>query len=119
VNVRPSIACLPLFFLLFCFFGASCGKPADVETETTLTADERYIVLLYMKITETSSNLQDNPEEEHKKWEAVRESYDTDRVRAALDELSRNPERWIPVYERISELMKRRLDRERELERNS
>ena len=119
MNVRPYIACLPLFLLLVSAVCASCGGPAGKDTDATLTADERYIVLLYMKITETRANLQDNPEEDGKQWEALREEFDSERVQAAIDRLSEDPERWIAVYERIAELTKRRLDRERELRSGS
>jgi hypothetical protein len=74
----------------------------------TLTPDERYIVNLYMKITETEEYLQDNPGEREKKWDELRAEIDSTRVTAILTELERDPERWLPIYNRINELLKRR-----------
>lgn len=78
------------------------------KKDKTLTADERYIVELYMKITEVKENLQDNPEERDKKYEELRQEIDTERVRKILLELEKDPERWLTVYTRINELLMRR-----------
>jgi hypothetical protein len=89
---------------------ASCQNldPIKDKKGRTLTQDERYIVELYMKINEIEENLQDNPEEREKKLGELRAEFDTERVRSILLELRNDPERWITVYSRINELLKRR-----------
>ena len=116
MNARAYPACLPLLILAFAAVVVSCHGPAEEDASPTLTEDERYIVLLYMKITEIEMNLQDNPEEQGKKWDELRTEFDPARIRAALDGLEKDPARWVAVYERISELTQRRRDRRREIE---
>jgi hypothetical protein len=91
----------------------SCERPSPVDKlkRRTLTEDERYIVKLYMKITEIEENLQDNPELREKKWDELRREFDPERIRRILRELERDPERWLAVYGRISELLDRRGER--------
>lgn len=87
-----------------------CGQPDTVDSEKTgtLTSDERYIVDLYMKINELERNLQDNPADSTKKWDDLKESIDRERVARILEELEKDPERWLPIYNRIEELTERR-----------
>jgi hypothetical protein len=89
---------------------ASCHNPDPIKDKKgrTLTPDERYIVELYMKISEIEENLQDNPEEREKKLRDLGTEFDTERVRSILLELRNDPERWLTVYSRINELLKRR-----------
>ncbi len=88
---------------------AGCGQPDSVSTEKgkTLTPDERYLVELYMKINNLEINLQDNPADSAKKWDELRGTVDRERVQRTLEELKKDPERWITVYGRINELYSR------------
>jgi hypothetical protein len=90
------------------FSACRSSNPAGDVGSKTLTTDERYIVELYMRIIETEKNLQDNPEEMEKKWSEIRQEYDEERVLRIYRELEKNPERWLVVYSRIIELLKRR-----------
>ena len=103
------ITCLSMLLLAVAAL-QSCERPSPVaqETKRTLTEDERYIVKLYMKITEIEENLQDNPESREKKWDEIGAEFDIDRVRRILTELEKDPKRWLAIYGRISELLKRR-----------
>jgi hypothetical protein len=110
--VRPAgslTICLCLLLLAIQML-QSCERPSPVDKakKRTLTEDERYIVKLYMKITEIEENLQDNPELREKKWDELRREFDPERVRRILQELEREPERWLAVYGRIGELLDRR-----------
>lgn len=106
----PSTARLALLVILAAaFLASSCQRSDTVQKERarTLSADERYIVELYIKITELEKNLQDNPDlVEEKKAELLRGT-DLDRVRKTLELLEREPERWLGIYQRINELVKR------------
>jgi hypothetical protein len=96
--------------LLWCMgILSSCEPPGQVESEKsrTLTPDERYIVELYVKINEIEENLQDNPEETEKKWAELRAEIDVERVERILTELEEDPQRWLAIYARINERIKR------------
>jgi hypothetical protein len=82
--------------------------PVEQEKNRILTPDERYLIELYMKITEIEDNLQDNPEALEEKREQLRKEIDLDRLRQVLLELERDPGRWLAVYNRIHELQNRR-----------
>lgn len=109
---NPRIFLTRHFLILFLLTAlpTACERPGSVHEEKgrTLTADERYIVMLYMKITEIEENLQDNPEERDKKWNDIRREFDPERVQRILKELEKNPKRWLAIYGRINELSKRR-----------
>ena len=81
--------------------------PVEQQKNRPLSTDERYLVNLYMKITEIEENLQDNPEALEEKWAELREEIDLDRIRRGLLELEQDPERWLAVYNRIFELQQR------------
>ena len=104
--------CLCLLLLAIAIL-QSCERPSPVDKvkKRTLTEDERYIVKLYMKITEIEENLQDNPELNEKKWDELRREFDPELIRRILRELEGEPERWLAVYGRISELLDRRKER--------
>lgn len=115
LSIRPAgplIICLCLLLLAIAIL-QSCERPSPVEKEKkrTLTKDERYIVKLYMKITEIEENLQGNPELREKKWDELRQEFDPDRIRRILLELEKDPDRWLAVYGRISELLDRSDER--------
>ena len=80
----------------------------EEQKSRTLTPDERYLIELYMKITEFEENLQDNPEGSEEKREELRDEIDLERIKRVLDELEQNPKRWLAVYNRIHELKRRR-----------
>jgi len=117
VGLRASLSIRPTGFLTICLYLLllaiavlqSCERPSPIEKEKkrTLTEDERYIVKLYMKITEIEENLQDNPELREKKWDELQREFDPDRVRRILLELEKDPDRWLAIYGRISELLER------------
>ena len=98
-----------LVLLIVTVLLSACQYPDPVKEQKvrTLTADERYIVELYMKITEVEENLQDNPEERDKKYEELRQEIDPERVRRILLEMEKDPERWLTVYSRINKLLMR------------
>jgi hypothetical protein len=81
--------------------------PVEQQKNRPLTPDERYLVELYMKITEIEENLQDNPEALEQKRMELREEIDLERIRRVLLELEEDPERWLTVYNRIFELQQR------------
>ncbi|MBU8920644.1 MAG: hypothetical protein KOO63_02180 [Bacteroidales bacterium] len=87
-----------------------CSKPKETVSEksSTLSPDERYIVQLYMKINDLEKNLQENPSDSTKKWAELRKEVDEERIRAILVELEKDPERWLAVFGRISELVDRK-----------
>ena len=87
--------------------GAGCEKPDTISSEKArdLTPDERYLVQLYLKINDLEENLQDNPADSARKWDELKASVDTSRVRLTISELEKNPERWLGIYKRINELM--------------
>jgi hypothetical protein len=111
---RFSLICRHPLSLTFCaaFIAVAlgCSKPQETASEksSTLTKDERYIVQLYMKINDLENKLQDNPSDSLKKWDELREEVDEDRIRAILTELEKDPERWLTVYGRITELLDRK-----------
>jgi hypothetical protein len=82
--------------------------PVEREKNRILTPDERYLIELYMKITEIEENLQDNPEALEEKREELRKEIDLDRLRLVLQELERDPDRWLAIYNRIHVLQSRR-----------
>ena len=84
-----------------------CGNTSDSlpEKDATLTPDEEYIVQLYLKINELEKNLQDNPADSLKKWEALREEIDKERVLRTIEALKEDPERWYAVFGRIEMLL--------------
>lgn len=84
--------------------GCDRSDSVDEEKSRTLSADERYLVELYLKINDLEKNLQMNPGDSLKKWDDLRASVDTARVRRALGSLEADPERWVGVYSRIHEL---------------
>ncbi|GEM_PF-2838022 len=88
----------------------SCQSPSTLDRERTrtLTPDERYIIDLYLKITEIEENLQDNPEARDEKYRELSDEFDEDKVRRIILELENDPERWLAVYKRINDLLKRR-----------
>jgi len=88
-------------------FTAGCGQPDTISSEKArdLTPDERYLVQLYLKINDLEKNLQDNPADSAIKWEELKASVDTSRVRRTLAELEKDPERWLGIYTRINDLM--------------
>jgi hypothetical protein len=109
---RPtgSLTICLLILLPVIAFLQSCERPSPVEKEKkrTLTEDERYIVQLYMKITEIEENLQDNPDARDEKYGELRREFDPARIRRILLELEQNPDRWLAIYGRINELLERR-----------
>ena len=86
---------------------AGCEKPDRVGTEKArdLTPDERYLVQLYLKINDLEENLQDNPADSARKWDELKTSVDTARVRRTIAVLEEDPTRWLGVYTRINDLM--------------
>jgi len=104
--VRSVLAFLAPIILAACIAAAGCERPDSVDEEKSreLSADERYLVELYLKINDLEKNLQMNPEDSLKKWEEIRASVDTARVHRALLSLESDPERWVGIYGRINEL---------------
>jgi hypothetical protein len=86
---------------------AGCEKPDTVDSEKTrdLTPDERYLVQLYLKINDLEKNLQDNPADSARKWDELKASVDTARVKRTLTALENDPKRWLGIYSRINEMM--------------
>jgi hypothetical protein len=111
VTVHPAFltTCLCLLVISIAIL-QSCERPSHVEQEKkrTLTGDERYIVKLYLKITEIEENLQDNPEERRKKWEELRDEFEPARIQRILQDLEQDPKRWLAIYGRINEVLERR-----------
>jgi len=103
---HSSRAFLASLVLAVCVSTAGCEKPDSVDDEKSrdLSADERYLVELYLKINDLEKNLQMNPEDSLKKWDELRASVDTARVQRALRGLENDPERWVGIYGRINEL---------------
>jgi hypothetical protein len=106
---RTSAAMLILAVMLTLSFLPACqGKdPIEQQKQRSLSPDERYLVELYMKITEIEENLQDNPEALEEKRVELREEIDLERIGRILLELEQDPERWLAVYNRIFELQQR------------
>ncbi|MBN2071940.1 MAG: hypothetical protein JW814_10825 [Candidatus Krumholzibacteriota bacterium] len=94
---------------VFLVLHAGCDNPGGKtpEKDFTLTADERYIVQLYVKINELEKNLQDNPSDSLKKWDTLKEGVDKERILRTIDSLKENPERWHAVFSRIELLIER------------
>ena len=86
---------------------AGCEKPDTISSEKArdLTPDERYLVQLYLKINDLEENLQENPADSARKWDELKASVDTARVRLTIAELEKDPKRWLGVYKRINDLM--------------
>jgi len=86
---------------------AGCVQSDTISSEKArdLTPDERYLVQLYLKINDLEKNLQDNPADSAIKWNELKASVDTARVRRTLAELEKDPKRWLGVYTRINDLM--------------
>jgi hypothetical protein len=86
---------------------AGCDKPSTVDSEKArnLTPDERYLIQLYLKINDLEKNLQDNPADSARKWDELKASVDTARVRLTIAELEKDPKKWLGVYKRINDLM--------------
>ena len=86
---------------------AGCERSDTIESEKArdLTPDERYLVQLYLKINDLEENLQDNPADSARKWDELKASVDTARVRRAIAELEKDPTRWLGVYTRVNDLM--------------
>ena len=86
---------------------AGCEKPDTVGTEKArdLTPDERYLIQLYLKINDLEKNLQENPTDSVRKWDELKASVDTARVRRTIAGLENDPKRWLGVYTRINDLM--------------
>lgn len=101
---------LLIILIISASFLLGCQRHNQLEEQKTrtLTPDERYLIELYLKITEFEENLQDNPEGSEEKREELREDTDLERIKRVLDELEQNPERWLAVYNRIHELESRR-----------
>ncbi len=110
VNVHPAFPTTCLCLLMVAIALQSCERPSQIEQEKrrTLTEDERYIVKLYLKITEIEENLQDNPEARKKKWEELRKEFEPARIQRILRDLERDPKRWLAIYGRITEVLERR-----------
>lgn len=101
----------PLITLLLSaslLFGCQQHNRLEEQKNRTLTPDERYLIELYMKITEFEENLQDNPEGYEEKSEELRDEIDLERIKRVLNELEQNPKRWLAVYNRLHELKRRR-----------
>lgn len=105
-NCIPPILTLILSACLL--LGCQQHNRLEEQKARTLTPDERYLIELYMKITEFEENLQDNPEWSEEKKEELREEIDLERIKRVLDELEQNPKRWLAIYNRIHELKRRR-----------
>lgn len=113
---RPTVALLhnyilPLITLTLSvnlLLGCQQRNSLEEQKTRTLTPDERYLIELYMKITEFEENLQDNPEGSEEKRGELRDEIDLERIKRVLDELEQNPKRWIAIYNRIHELKRRR-----------
>ncbi len=86
---------------------AGCDKPDTIISEKArdLTPDERYLVQLYLKINDLEKNLQENPADSARKWDELKASVDTARVKQAIAVLEDAPKRWLGVYTRINDLM--------------
>lgn len=105
-------SCIPPILTLILSAGLLVGcqqhNRLEEQKTRTLTPDERYLIELYMKITEFEENLQDNPELAEEKREDLREEIDIERIKRVLDELEQDPKRWLAIYNRIHELKRRR-----------
>ncbi|MCK4549515.1 MAG: hypothetical protein KAU49_05080 [Candidatus Krumholzibacteria bacterium] len=86
---------------------AGCDNPDTISSEKAknLTPDERYLVQLYLKINDLERNLQENPVDSARKWDELKASVDTARVKQAIAVLEEDPKRWLGVYTRINDLM--------------
>jgi hypothetical protein len=86
---------------------AGCEKPDTISSEKArdLTPDERYLVQLYLKINDLEGNHQDNPADSARKWDELKASVDTARVRRTIAVLEKDPQRWLGVYTRVNDLM--------------
>ena len=109
VRVRRLVPlCIILIISASLPLGCQQHNRIEEQKSRTLTPDERYLIELYMKITEFEENLQDNPEAAEEKREELRAEIDLERIGRILDELERDPERWLAIYNRIDELKRRR-----------
>ena len=99
---------VPALMLALILIPACQGRnPIEEQKARPLSPDERYLVELYMKITEIEENLQDNPDALEEKRAELREEIDLERIRRVLLELEQDPERWLALYNRILELQPR------------
>ncbi len=107
VGSRLALLAFAALALLLC---GSCQThdPVAKEKERTLTPDERYLVEYYMKVAQLRENLHDNPAEAKEKRDLLRSESDSTRIYRTLDELEKNPERWLSIYNRINELRYRK-----------
>ena len=104
-------AILITFILSSAVLFAGCSEnDTDRARDRTLTADERYLVQLYVKIHKLETNLQNNPEELSKKLAELKAGADSTRINRTLRELEKNPVKWIAVYNRINTLLERSSD---------
>ncbi|MFO7914662.1 MAG: hypothetical protein R6U43_03105 [Candidatus Krumholzibacteriales bacterium] len=101
-----------VFFILasLAFFAGCSENDTDRARDRTLTADERYLVQLYVKIHKLETNLQNNPEELSKKLAELRGRADSTRINRTLRDLEKEPVKWIAVYNRINTLLERSPD---------
>ncbi len=106
-HVKRRATSLAASILLAALLATGCGQPDTINSEKArdLTPDERYLVQLYLKINDLEENLQDNPADSAIKWDELKASVDTARVRKTLAELEKDPKRWLGVYTRINDLM--------------
>jgi hypothetical protein len=104
---KRAIALAASFLAAATLLAAGCEKPDTISSEKArdLTPDERYLVQLYLKINDLEGNLQDNPADSARKWDELKASVDTARVRRTISELEKDPKRWLAVYTRINDLM--------------
>jgi hypothetical protein len=106
-RITAAMLLLALMLALSFLSGCQGRDPIEQKKSRPLSPDERYLVELYMKITEIEEKLQDNPEALEEKRAELREELDLERIRRVLLELEKDPERWLAVYNRIFELQQR------------
>ena len=106
-RISAAMLILALMLALSSIPGCQGRDAVEQQKDRPLSPDERYLVELYMKITEIEENLQDNPEALEEKRAELREEIDLERIRRVLLELEQDPERWLAVYNRIFELQQR------------
>lgn len=110
LNIFVTSLLLALILTSLAAFEGCSENDTERARDRTLTADERYLVQLYVKIHKLETNLQNNPEELSKKLAELKGRADSTRINRTLRELEKDPVKWIAVYNRINTLLERSTD---------
>jgi len=103
-----------LCILCLVLLSSYCTAPENQTKITGLTEDETYLVRAYVQVAQARDTHRVSHLKAESLFASIDSTIDTTRIANTIDELNRDPERWLFVFQRIKRDLQLSLERDSE-----